>query len=366
MALTDIEAGRLADNVFNVVGANKNLIINGAMQVAQRGTQLTGVTSGSNYTCDRFPLNISSLGTWTVDQSTDAPNGFNNSLKLTCTTAVPSPASGNNTQILYKVEARDLQRLSYGNSNAQAAVLSFWVKSNKTGDGTVEFIQEDNSNRLLSQEYTINSADSWEYKTISIPADTSGLFNNDNGTGLGIGFWLNTGSVFTSGSLNTVWGSYAAGNRNPSNLGVGGATSDYFAITGVQLEVGSVATPFEHRSYGDELARCQRYFRRFCEGATYAPAPSVGFGTGSTNAYHTIVLSPEMRQVPTIADWSNLRNDDLTGGAAVTALAVSTAQSTSEAVQLSASSSSGLTQYRPYALLANNTSSAKLDLSAEL
>ena len=259
MALTDIEAGRLADNVFNVVGANKNLIINGAMQVAQRGTQITGSTSGG-YTCDRFQLSIGSLGTWTLDQSSDSPNGFNNSVKATCTTAVPSPAAGNNIQFLYKVEAQDLQRLSYGNSGAKAATLSFWVKSNKTGNATVEFFQSDNSNRMLSQEYTINSADTWEYKTISIPADTSGLFNDDNGLGMEIGFWLNAGSTFTSGSLKTVWGAYSAGSRNPSNLGVGGATSDYFAITGVQLEVGTVATPFERRSFAQELSLCQRYF----------------------------------------------------------------------------------------------------------
>ena len=242
--------------------SNRNLIINGAMQVAQRGTQITGATSGNNFTCDRFALAIGSLGTWTLDQSSDAPSGFANSVKATCTTADASPAAGDNIQFLYKVEAQDLQILSYGNSDAKSAVLSFWVKSNKTGNGTVEFLQSDNSNRLLSQQYTINSAGTWEYKTISIPADTSGLFNNDNGLGLEVGFWLNTGSNFTSGSLSTTWGTYSAANRNPSNLGVGGATSDYWQITGVQLEVGEVATPFEHRSYGDELARCQRYYEK--------------------------------------------------------------------------------------------------------
>lgn len=284
-------------NAYPTAGplSNRNLIINGAMNVAQRGTQITGASSVDNYyVCDRFTLVPSSLGTWTIDQSSDSPNGFNNSLKITCTTADPSPSAGDNVQILYKIEAQDLQCLSYGNSDAKAAILSFWVKSNKTGNATVEFFQSDNSNRMLSKEYTINSADTWEYKTISIPADTSGLFNDDNGLGMEIGFWLNTGSNFTSGSLKTVWGSYSAGSRNPSNLGVGGAISDYFAITGLQLEVGEVATPFEHRSYGDELARCQRYCQRFTK------IHASGTVANSTETWHPYTFPVAFRASPTL------------------------------------------------------------------
>ena len=298
--------------------SNRNLIINGAMQVAQRGTQITGATSGSNYTCDRYSLAIGSLGTWTLDQSSDSPNGFNNSVKATCTTADPSPASGDNIQFLYKVEAQDLQCLSYGNSGAKAATLSFWVKSNKTGNATVEFFQSDNSNRMLSQEYTINSADTWEYKTISIPADTSGLFNDDNGLGMEIGFWLNTGSTFTSGSLKTVWGAYSAGSRNPSNLGVGGATSDYFAITGVQLEVGSVATPFEHRSFGDELLRCQRYYQTsfpygdaIAANSNYRETHVGGQKGNNLNPVGYVPFISKMRATPSVTVWNNHR--DVTG-----------------------------------------------------
>jgi len=121
--------------------------------------------------------------------------------------------------------------------------------------------QPDASNRQISKSYTINSANTWEYKTITFPGDTSGVINNDNGVGLFVEWWLNSGSTFNSGSLQTTWGALDQASRNASNLGVGGATSDTFAITGVQLEVGEKATAYSHSSYCDELARCQRYYQ---------------------------------------------------------------------------------------------------------
>jgi hypothetical protein len=244
-----------------VLAGRKNLIINGAMQVAQRGTQVTGATTIDYFTCDRFKFFIGNLGTWTVDQSTDSPNGFSNSLKLTATTADASPASGDYAVLVQYIEAQNLQHLAFGTSDAKQLTLSFWVKSNKTGNATFELIQVD-SNRHISKSYSINAADTWEYKTISIPADTSGNINNDSGQGFEIDWWVNSGSNFTGGSHPATWTTQVNANRNPSNIGVGGATSDYFAITGVQLEVGSVATPFEHRSYGEELALCQRYYEK--------------------------------------------------------------------------------------------------------
>ena len=242
--------------------SNRNLIINGAMQVAQRGTQVTGVTTGGYRTVDRFTILIDNLGTWTVDQSTDSPNGFSNSLKLTCTTADASPAAGDYAFIRQNIEAQNLQSLGYGTADAKTMTLSFWVKSNKTGSASVDSRQVDNSVKLWSATYSISAADTWEYKTLTIPEDTAGVIDNDNNTGLYIDWWLNSGSTFTGGTAASTWSTNDESRRNPSNLGVGGATSDYFAITGVQLEVGSVATPFEHRSYGDELARCMRYYEK--------------------------------------------------------------------------------------------------------
>ena len=123
-------------------------------------------------------------------------------------------------------------------------------------------LQVDNSNKLFSTSYSISTANTWEYKTIRIPGDTSGLINDDNGGGLQLFWWLNSGTDFQGGSYQTSWGSLTNANRNVSNLGVGSANNDYYQITGVQLEVGSNATAFEHRILGDELIRCQRYYEK--------------------------------------------------------------------------------------------------------
>ena len=160
------------------------------------------------------------------------------------------------------IEAQNLQNLAFGTADAKSMTLSFWVKSNKTGAATFDFLQKDNSNKMISKSYTINSANTWEYKTISIPADTAGVINNDNGQGFQISWWLNSGTDFSSGSLQSNWSTYDNANRNASNLGVGGAINDYLAITGVQLEVGDVATPFEHEPYAETLQKCRWYYRK--------------------------------------------------------------------------------------------------------
>ena len=299
MPLTDIDGQRLGDNVADKLG-NRNLFINGAAQVAQRGTSLTSVTAGgaSNQTVDLFRPSISSLGTWTLSQASDGPDGFANSFKVDCTTADASPSSGDLIAIDCYLEAQNLQALNYGNSGAVAATLSFYVKSNKTGSGTVSILQSDNSNRCINVSYTISSANTWERKTISLPADASGLINDDNGRGLVCEFWLNSGSTYTGGSAQTTWGTLTNANRNFANLGIGGSTDDVWQITGVQLELGNTATPFEHRSYADELARCQRYFIRY----TADNDDCYGFGgiaLSASVADFNVTFPCSMRATPT-------------------------------------------------------------------
>ena len=268
MAITKVTTGTIADDSIQSL-KNRNIIINGAMQVAQRATQVTGVTTDGYKTCDRWVLFINALATWTVDQSTDSPNGFSNSLKVTCTTADASPAARDYAFFSHRFEAQNLQHLAFGTADAKSMTLSFWVKSNKTGNASCGLLQLDNSNKTFSESYTINSADTWEYKTISIPADTAGLIDDGTGYGLQLEFWTNGGSDHSSGTLATTWSTFSQTNRNPSNLGVGGAVSDYFAITGVQLEVGDIATDFEHEDYGTTLAKCQRYFQLMSSIRTY-------------------------------------------------------------------------------------------------
>ena len=258
MPLTDIDGQRLGDSVADKLGV-RNLIINGAMQVSQRATSKASITTQAYHTVDRFNLNINALGTWTMSQESSGPDGFANSLKLLCTTADASPASADVALIIYRVEGQDLQQLAYGTSAAKQSTLSFYVKSNKTGNATVNLKQPDASDRIYSAQYTISSANTWERKTIVVPADTSGTINDDNGKGLQIEWPLNTGSDYTGGS-HGGWKAADNTSRNNSNLGVGGAVNDYYEITGVQLEVGNTATPFEHKSFGDELVKCQRYY----------------------------------------------------------------------------------------------------------
>ena len=239
----------------------RNLLYNGAMQVSQRGTSTASITTTGYYTADRWQVVNATLGTWTQSVAADAPTaqGFRNSLKMLCTTADASPAAGDVLTVQQTLEGYDVQRVLKGTASAQTLRISFWVKSNQTGTYVVECADYDNS-RSTSQSYTITASDTWEQKTITIPADTTGTLNNDNGASLGINFWLAAGSNYTSGTLATVWGAQVSANRAVGQTNLAAATNNYWQVTGVQLEVGSVATPFEFLPYGDELARCQRYY----------------------------------------------------------------------------------------------------------
>ena len=286
--------------------SNRNLVVNGAMQVAQRATSKASITTQAYWTVDRFNVNINALGTWTMSQESSGPDGFAHSLKLLCTTADASPASADVAIILYRIEGQDLQQLAYGSSAAKQSTLSFYVKSNKTGNATLTIKQPDASNRVYSAQYTISSANTWERKTIVVPADTSGTINNDTGNGLQIEWPLNTGSDYTGGS-HGGWKAADDTSRNNSNLGVGGAVNDYYEITGVQLEVGSVATPFEHRSYTDEYNRCLRYYNRLTSTGGMGLVFN-GFHNQATETFHPYFFPVAMRTTPTIeysamTDW---------------------------------------------------------------
>ena len=251
------------DQVGNSDGAlsNRNMVINGAMQVAQRGTSITVSNNNWLYTLDRFQFdeNGSTSAVLDVTQSTDAPDGFGYSLKMTATTADAALASSDGLRLQHRIEAQDLQSLSHGTSNAKPITLSFWVKSKTTGTNGI-WVYKSDSSRQTSFSYTINAADTWEYKTITIPADTAGAINNDNGEGLRISWYLAAGTDFNSGTLDSSWASLTSANRAVGQVNNFSSTSDYWAITGVQLELGDTSTDFEHISFGDQLQKCQRYY----------------------------------------------------------------------------------------------------------
>ena len=283
------------------VSGRRNIAINGAMQVAQRGTSEASVTSSQYANApDRFKVEMSSAGTWTVSQSTTAPSGFSNSYKFDCTTADASLSAGDYIHLSHYLEGQDLQHFKKGTSSAEKITLSFHVRSNKTGTYIVEFYDGDNS-RSNSQSYTINSADTWEKKTITIDGDTSGALGNDNGASLGIFFFLAAGSNFSSGTLNTSWGSRTIANVAVGQVNLADNTANEWYVTGIQLELGDSASDFEHRSFGEELSLCQRYFQSW--GSTQA----VGAGTWYS-ASQVIAFMPFhkiMRAVPTMTTSGN-------------------------------------------------------------
>ena len=279
----------------------KNLIINGNMQIAQRGTSATGITTGTTYyTADRFSIQIGTAGTWTQSQSTDVPTGqgFATSVKWDCTTANGSLSAGSVLNILHRIEGQNLQHLKKGTSNAESVTLSFWVKSNKTGTYQVNLNDQDNS-RLIGNTYTISIADTWEKKILTFAGDTTGAFNNDNNQSLQLEWWFVAGTDFSSGSLPTSWTSKLNADRAAGQtVNLADSTSNYINITGVQLEVGDTATPFEVMPYDMQLARCQRYYVEslICGGSGYAT------GSAQTASAQTTVVYPvTMRDTPSVS-----------------------------------------------------------------
>jgi len=290
----------------------KNIIINGDMSIAQRSTSVAGITTSGYNTLDRIRVQIGTAGTWTQSQSTDVPTGqgFATSLKMECTTANASLNTNSDLQIQQRLEGQMLQYLKKGTANAESVTASFWVKSNKTGTYIYELRDLDNS-RSISKSYTINSADTWEKKTVTFAGDTTGVLDNDNAESFRINFHLAAGTDFTSGTLQTSWGSTVNANRAVGQVNLADATSNYINITGVQLEAGDTASEFEFLPYDVNLGRCQRYYTKSYEDGTFAGA-STGygglFGGRLANSYGNQPVQyrffTKMRVLPTVTSYS--------------------------------------------------------------
>jgi hypothetical protein len=258
MAITKIPAAGFTGNNF------RNIIINGDMSIAQRGTSESGITSSGYYTVDRMNAVISSQGTWTQSQSTDVPSGqgFAKSLKMDCTTADASPAASDIVRIQQGIEGQNLQYLKYGTSSAESTTLSFWVKSNKTGTYVIQLLNGAVS-KQVGKTYTISSADTWEKKTITFPGDTSTALDNDNSAELYVQFCLGTGSDRSSGTLSSTWKSFVSADQFAGQtVNLADSTSNEWYITGVQLEVGTTASDFEFLPFDVNLMRCERYYKK--------------------------------------------------------------------------------------------------------
>jgi len=280
----------------------RNIITNGDMSIAQRGTSFTGLGNGDNgyHTVDRwlFYENASTTAEYTMSQSTDVPTGqgFAKSLKMDCTTAQGSLAAGDGHRIAQKFEGQNLQYLKYGTSNAESTTVSFWVKSNKTGDYNVTLYNEDDV-RIIGTVYTINSANTWEKKTITFAGDTTGSFDNDNNSSLWIWFGLATGADLTGGDSSS-WSSI---DNNEifagQTVNLADSTSNEWYITGVQLEAGTTASDFEFLPYDVNLQRCQRYYQDYTSENIFVMGKA--YGTSTSGLRQTFPLKVSMRASPT-------------------------------------------------------------------
>jgi len=261
-AITTHSDGTASAKITDVAGgqlSNRNLFVNGACRINQRGT----VTVGSGYGGpDRWVQYKSGSGAAITSQDTDVPTGqgFRNSIKLDVSTALAS-GSSNWAWIGQYIEAQDVQSVCKGTSNAKQLTLQFWVKSPKTGTHTVRLDVQDSSDGV-GATYTVSSANTWEKKTVTFPASTSGTINDDTGRGIHVLWVLSAGTNMSSGTLNTTWAAWVNANAAPGQPNILDSTSNNFYLTGVQLEVGDTATSFEHRSYGEELTRCMRYYEK--------------------------------------------------------------------------------------------------------
>jgi hypothetical protein len=309
--MSELKVDKVSPRSGNYVALNtvgmKNIVINGDMSIAQRSTSVASITTSGYYTVDRMYLHNTTLGTWTQSQSTDVPTGegFATSLKMDCTTADASPAAADMLRIDMPFEGQNLQYLKKGTANAQSLTASFWVKSTKIGTFICELRDSDNA-RQVSKSYTVNVTNTWEFKTVTFPADTSGVLDNDNNESLALIFFLGAGTNFTSGTLNTTWGSTVNANRAVGQVNCADSTSNDWYITGVQLEAGTTASDFEFLPHDVNLQRCQRYFWKTYEiGVAVGSSPDanslLGRFVDATTSYGALqVPHLNLRATPTV------------------------------------------------------------------
>ena len=322
MALSKIRNDSLADTA---VHGRRNLIINGAMQVAQRGTSFTSQT-GVAYHLDRFETQAYNVGTgvYKAEQSTEAPDGFYYSLKYSCTTADSTQDANNQMYIQQQIEAQDVYRLKFYEASPDSVTISFWVRSNTTGSYGMSLKLSDNNSsdsstatRLYPTTFSISSADTWEKitKTITLDSSTSETRPTGNNFGMALVIWLAAGSS-RQGATADAWANNGNTTVNVNAEDFLGSTSNNFHITGVQLEISDTATPFEHRSYGEEEKLCQRYYWQ-SKSTEFADTVGSAYNSLSTikYAHHVRLVCPQtMRAAPTTTlTYAQIASNDVSG-----------------------------------------------------
>ena len=358
--------------------SNRNLIINGAMQVSQRGT-VTGITGSSFGGPDRCAIVCQNSGTYTLSQAADAPSGsgFDKSLDVACTSSDTYGTAADVTHLrLSSLESQDCMQFEHGTSSAKKLTVQFWVKCSYADTFGLAFVNHD-SQKSNVQKFTIDSANTWQYVTLTYNGDTAAGFNNDANLGLSLDLFLGGGSDYTGGSATLNNWDTRSNNQSTyvssTSTKFGTATSHTFNLTGLQLELGSEATPFEHRSFGDELARCQRYYTRYFEtgGSGSNAYLRYGYGTceNTTRAEIPINSHTVMRADPTLETTGTASNYALWQRGSVVALTNLTIEGgghmNGQLFTLTATAS-GLNAGDCVGLMNNNSTTAYLAFDAEL
>ena len=359
------KAAELANLIGNINagggGVNRNVLINGAMNVAQRGTSSTGAGGSDGYlTLDRWKTTFNSAGRLTMTQDSSAPSGFANSLKLACTTADTSVAAGEYFFLQQNIEGQNLQGFAKGTSDAKPFAVSFWVKGNASATYVAELYDNDNTRQISK---TFNVTTDWTRIELTYPADTTGALDDDNAKSLNLAIWLHAGTTYTSGTLNSsAWASNTNANRAAGISSFYDSTSRTFFITGVQLEVGQNPTEFEHEPFEKTLDKCQRYFYRWNSDVGYSFfAPGYCYSATGVNIMGQMPVP--MRAAQTFSSNGNWRicSDSCIN---VTNLALDKAQD--DTPNISVTTGGGNTTGNCYGLGDNNDTSAYLQFDSEL
>lgn len=350
---------------------NSNILYNGAMQVHQRiavSASATTINNNADYmSADRWYSEVPYLQSYgTIAQSieNDAPtgSGFRKSLRHAYSSS-DTIGSGKYMLISQKLEGQDCQAIRKGTASAKSLTLSFWVKSNLTGTYIAELVDTDNT-RYVSQSYTISSSNTWEFKTVTFPPDTTGVLNNDNGESLRLNFWLRAGSNFSGGTpLQTTWGT-TANTRAVGQVDLAATVGNFWQVTGVKLEIGTSATDYDFKSYQQDLTECQRYYWRPAFRGAYSNY-GIARAQSTTVANALVNLPTPMRAIPTLVEFSVL-GLQLPGTSTTAATAVNISNPTENAVEVSVSVASGLTSGTWYFLTNNNNAAGYLGIGAEL
>jgi hypothetical protein len=368
-SIANADISSTAGITLNKISGNtsfKNIVINGDMKIAQRNTSVASITGSDYYTLDRWATTLVTLGTWTQSQSTDVPSGygFATSLKMDCTTADATPAASDLLIIRTRFEGQNLQYLKKGTADALPLTASFWVKSTKTGTFIVELVDVDNT-RQISKSYTISASNTWEFKTVTFPADTTGVLDNNNETSLALDFFLAAGSDFTSGTLNTTWAATINANRAVGQVNCADSTANDWLITGVQLETGEQASGFEFLPIDVSLVRCLRYFYQVQGNALNNTTLGIGFSNSSTNNQCYFKFPTTMRTTPTITGSSGIQvSDNNSYSINATAVAVNNGDKNNMNIEITVAS--GLTVFRGGGVYLTNSTASYLALSSEL